>query len=139
MRRPALDFVVARGHAACVCAFMLAAGCAVGSPGNDPLPISRPPHVTVRVVNECTDIVHVYFVADAGWRVRVATVGPLQSGLFTSRLVSDQPGRFVTMRIGSAEQPTPLIGHADPLLLGDRVVHLTVGASPEFDRWMLRR
>lgn len=138
MRRPVLGLSAARGLIACAGALLLA-GCASRSLGQEPLPPGGPPLVTVRVVNECSDIVQVYFVADAGWRVRIATVGPLQSGLFTARLAADRPGRFVTMRIASVERPTPLVGHADPLLLGNRVVHLTVGPTPEFDRWNLRR
>jgi hypothetical protein len=133
---------VARGAARWVCAtaaaVVFAAGCATSPVHEESPSVAHYQHLTVRVVNECMDIVHVYFVTDSGWRVRLATVGPLQSGIFTSRLISQQQGRFVTTR-SAAEQSAALLGSADPLLIGARVVHLTVGPSPEFDRWLLRR
>lgn len=120
------------------CAALLAIGCAGANAydGGAFTPSGR--HLTVRVVNESTDIVHVHFVTESGSRVRLATVGPLQSGLFVSSLVAHQPGSFVATRL-TADRPSVLPGSADPGMIGSRVVHLTVGPSWEFDRWVLRR
>ncbi len=122
---------------ACTVPILTSTACAGGALHTDPFP-NGSYTMHVQVANESSEIVQVFFLADAGWRVRLATVGPLQTGLFSQRLISACPGRIVIRRLSAPDAPGVLGTVLDPWSLHGGTVLVTVGGSPEFDRWTVR-
>ena len=115
--------------------FLLANSCAPGGARSGP-PLLGPVTLNVQIRNECPDIVEVFFLGDTGARVRVGSVGPLQSDLFMARVVNPHPGRFVTRRRGSLpDGDVVLEGVVDPQAIRTGLVRVIIGPSGEFDRW----
>ena len=119
----------------CFAAMLLQGACAPHTsrvPGGPSALVTMP----VRVTNESAEVVHVFFVSDAGDRLRIGTVSPYATAVFTTRLNGGRSGLFQLLRF-SERGPTTLQGAVEPYFLDRRQVVIRVGAISAFDFWQV--